>query len=224
MKLRFLTPFMLALAMTAQAPSKVQMLGPWENLEGQDASRFNGDWLAIVGDDEGNRFAHAQVKIVGGEVRIDGVDPRKVLMLLRGFELPVVKPEVSIPLIEILSPENADVGRSIGWKGSFEGKSFTVQERYPEGWTPKGSLVNKAFTVTFRQDGKGWPLFKLDGTCPDCGWEILWAGDLDGDGKLDLVTEHSPAYLSSLVQIWLSSKAKPGHALGLAASHMSASD
>ena len=54
----------------------------------------------------------------------------------------------------------------------------------------------------------------------DAGNRILhWAGDLDGDGALDLVVNASDHYNASVLQLWLSSAADGGAPLGLAATH-----
>ncbi|MHB0972566.1 MAG: hypothetical protein ACYC7A_18020 [Thermoanaerobaculia bacterium] len=50
--------------------------------------------------------------------------------------------------------------------------------------------------------------------------DVFWAGDLDRDGKLDLVTNLSPKYSVWHVKLWLSSKAGEGELVGLAAAEM----
>jgi|GEM_PF-3845144 len=58
---------------------------------------------------------------------------------------------------------------------------------------------------------------------------LIWAGDLDGDGKLDLITRNTPdsystqgsnsdTVISNGLNVWLSSIAKEGELMGLAAS------
>lgn len=51
---------------------------------------------------------------------------------------------------------------------------------------------------------------------PDDGLTLLWAGDLDRDGRLDLIFEGS-GMNSTNVCVWLSSRAKPGRLVGQAA-------
>lgn len=41
-------------------------------------------------------------------------------------------------------------------------------------------------------------------------WYLLWAGDLDGDGKLDFYADVSDHYNSSMPTLFLSSEAKKG--------------
>ncbi|MHB0972564.1 MAG: hypothetical protein ACYC7A_18030 [Thermoanaerobaculia bacterium] len=59
--------------------------------------------------------------------------------------------------------------------------------------------------------------------CEGCDYgplHIKWAGDLDGDGELDLITNFSWKYSISHVKVWLSSKAAKGELVGLVAAEM----
>jgi len=57
-----------------------------------------------------------------------------------------------------------------------------------------------------------------DGDVPDFkGLRLIWAGDLDGDGKLDLLVDITNHYNGSGSALFLSSKAKSGEIVGLAA-------
>lgn len=49
---------------------------------------------------------------------------------------------------------------------------------------------------------------------------IRWAGDLDRDGRLDLITNFSPKYSVHHVKLWLSSISGEGEIVGLAAAEM----
>jgi hypothetical protein len=53
-------------------------------------------------------------------------------------------------------------------------------------------------------------LYVLKGWDGDVDWELRWAGDLDGDGKLDLYADLSYHYNVSERRLFLSSRAKPG--------------
>lgn len=46
--------------------------------------------------------------------------------------------------------------------------------------------------------------------CDDCGWGIYWAGDLDGDGKLDLYLDLANHYNVGQYRLFLSSPAEKG--------------
>ena len=48
---------------------------------------------------------------------------------------------------------------------------------------------------------------------------LLWAGDLDGDGRLDLVLDESDHYNVTETTLYLSSTAAPGALVGRAGRH-----
>ncbi|MBM4267876.1 MAG: hypothetical protein FJ144_14900 [Deltaproteobacteria bacterium] len=66
-------------------------------------------------------------------------------------------------------------------------------------------------------------LAKLDGCCNDTWPGIVWAGDLDRDGKIDLLLNLSIHYAAGNLVLFLSSAAKPGELLGEVARFESAS-
>jgi hypothetical protein len=54
-------------------------------------------------------------------------------------------------------------------------------------------------------------------SCDEPHFSVQWAGDLDGDGRLDLVTTFSPKYSWYPRRLYLSSAAAPGDLVGLVA-------
>lgn len=50
---------------------------------------------------------------------------------------------------------------------------------------------------------------------------LLWAGDLDRDGKIDLIMDTTDNYNCRILTLFLSSKAKPGQLVKQVASHLS---
>ena len=54
-------------------------------------------------------------------------------------------------------------------------------------------------------------------SCDEPHFSVQWAGDLDGDGRLDLVTTFSPKYSWYPRRLWLSTAAAPGELVGLVA-------
>jgi hypothetical protein len=67
-------------------------------------------------------------------------------------------------------------------------------------------------TLTLHGGGISQTLFSL--TEHDAAsWQLLWAGDLDGDGKLDLLLNLSAHYNVSARRLFLSSAARQGEAV-----------
>src|SRR5690606_20276645 len=56
-----------------------------------------------------------------------------------------------------------------------------------------GEYPGKGSTLTLAANGKEQVLRFLPDGCNDCAWTLIWAGDLDSDGRLDLfmdLTDH----------------------------------
>jgi hypothetical protein len=53
-------------------------------------------------------------------------------------------------------------------------------------------------------------LFALSGSASEPIWKLVWAGDLDGDGKLDIYVDMSDHYNVSMKRLFLSSQAPRG--------------
>jgi hypothetical protein len=60
-------------------------------------------------------------------------------------------------------------------------------------------------------------LYSADGFADDPHFDVYWAGDLDGDGKLDLVVDFSRKYSVLSYRLLLSTRARPGQLVGDAA-------
>ncbi len=70
-------------------------------------------------------------------------------------------------------------------------------------------LPNKAkLVLTFGASNQ--VLYSLAGCGDDAGWSLIWAGDLDGDGKLDLYVNVTQHYNVSERKLFLSSQAQKG--------------
>jgi hypothetical protein len=63
-------------------------------------------------------------------------------------------------------------------------------------------------------DGVAQMLYQLPENPDMPSWSLLWAGDLDGDSKLDLYLDVSHHYNVSEKRLFLSSLAKPGQLVG----------
>ena len=142
----------------------------------------------------------------------------------------------SLPAVEALAllrgaglkPGPLDGATLTGPREGLAGKSFSLgARRYtldvasgcgrragPCGWTLSDGAIRQTVAeleVTRTADGS------LDTDSANTG--LIWAGDLDGDGRLDLILDVSNHYNAvAQVRVFLSSRAAPGRLVGEAAS------
>lgn len=81
-----------------------------------------------------------------------------------------------------------------------------------EGQPPSPGLPQRA-TLRLHIGAISQPLFSMT-SHDEATWKLLWAGDLDGDGKLDLLLNLSTHYNVSTRRLFLSSGAKKGQMVG----------
>lgn len=72
-------------------------------------------------------------------------------------------------------------------------------------------------TVILTQGDRTQVLYSAEGFADDPHFNVYWAGDLDGDGKLDLVVDFSRKYSVLSYRLLLSTQARPGQLVGDAA-------
>ncbi|HEY9402552.1 MAG TPA: hypothetical protein VIQ24_07645 [Pyrinomonadaceae bacterium] len=75
--------------------------------------------------------------------------------------------------------------------------------------TPVGYVVENSRLI-LSTGAKSQVIFSVEQP-DDAGWSLLWAGDLDGDGKLDLYMDLHNKYNSSQRRLFLSSQASRGN-------------
>lgn len=93
--------------------------------------------------------------------------------------------------------------------GDQEYRIKTVGKQYPLAGELQGQSGFDARLVL--TDGKTTQtLYSIKGSVETKNWYLLWAGDADGDGKLDLYVETSPHYNGWDGRLFLSSQAMPG--------------
>jgi len=66
------------------------------------------------------------------------------------------------------------------------------------------------YTITLQSGGTKQKVLHHKQIGADSAPSLLWCGDLDGDGKLDLIMDTTDNYNASIVTVFLSGKAKPG--------------
>jgi hypothetical protein len=80
-------------------------------------------------------------------------------------------------------------------------------------WSETASMGRtKGFVVKLESGGLEQVLF-VNPICEGCGWELMWGGDLDGDGKLDLLLATTDQENFGTLRLFLSTAAEPGQAM-----------
>ncbi|MDQ6652952.1 MAG: hypothetical protein M3Y84_09420 [Acidobacteriota bacterium] len=141
--------------------------------------------------------------------RVDVDSPLKPLFLLK--EATVLKEG---PVITLYSaPQDFDKSleksRPINFK--LNGTSYVLNVAAPEG---AGKCRETAFPpearLVLERGDSQQTLYSLEGCGNDPVWYLLWAGDLDHDGKLDLYVNVTQHYNVSEKRLFLSSQASQG--------------
>ncbi len=157
----------------------------------------SGAWLALVKQPSGSYLVRTEVKlspcmnpIFGPATEVNsGVS---ALALLRGVRKEFVEPGKRIPVIETLWSVPAQSGGSFpGGKGiargQFQGRSIEIWSEWVVSrdggpWEVRMRLGDRVQTVFHASQ------------CDECTWRPTFVGDLDGDGKPDLILEASDHY------------------------------
>jgi hypothetical protein len=75
--------------------------------------------------------------------------------------------------------------------------------------TLQGFTEGKVHRVVLTQGGQTQTIYEQNGGGRE-GWSVHWAGDLDGDGKLDFVLDADQRYEIHTTRLFLSSRAQAG--------------
>jgi len=200
-----------------------------------DPVRGGGDWWGIFPEGEGYTFQPVRVRVEAVVDPLADGDTRKT-----ATQITVPGKTEDIPLIRGLMSSVAGPLKSLkpekNWGYIAPGNSITL----PWVGAPKEIL---SISAEGREERKNHPRFgSIDGvdyklrlnrrveketttqviaSLPVLraleGPELLWAGDLDRDGKLDLLYNLSSFYIDTELALFLSSAAKEGELVGLVA-------
>lgn len=180
--------------------------------EGEAEFQSGGGWIGLVPSQDG--FAWAALRIKAEKVHDPiGDDPRErrratkidldtpgsaePLFLLRGLPQLATKPVRTC----FDRSENGSFLEQNPILLTCEAVAYSVQ-------------VTNQKVLQLKHAGKIQTLFQWPQGLSDQHAELIWAGDLDGDGKLDLLIDHSDHYNSSGLALYLSTWAGAGQLVG----------
>jgi hypothetical protein len=204
-----------------------------------DPVRGGGDWWGIFPEDEGYTLQPVRARVEAVVNPLADGDTRKTatqitvpgdlqdIPLLRGLKSAAAGPLVS------LKPS-----KSWGFLPPGETIELTMQRDVLESEMkivasgravakepgPSDSTIVSAYELRLIQDAANEKRTQLLVALPefwrfsyDTGPELMWAGDIDRDGKLDLLYNLRTFYMYTDLALFLSSAAKEGELVGLVA-------
>lgn len=209
MKRFALLPFALSLALAQSSPS-FELLEPGD-FHGEEITRSPGHWLGLVEQD--GRYSLKDVEITIDPVKDDLLDsddqmtgksvkantPARALFFVRGARFHAGEVPTALDPKDEPTPLTTTTFRFLGKETVIEATGLD-ENKMPR----KGShLVVQSGNI--RQ-----VIYEIRQDPNDAYWQILWAGDLDHDGKLDLYVQASFHYNVAEHRLFLSSEAQPG--------------
>lgn len=209
--IRFALVLTSCLAIGGERP-KLQMIltGDWHGDEVQ--TRSGEQWLALVDDQiepvvvKVERFhdglVDAAEERTGKRVVVSGADDYTVL--LRGVSARTVERSVRSELLRGQSGAKAQLVLSTD--------ALTLETRLLH--VSAGEESDAIFEIVISGGG----LSQAIGRTTEASIEPIWSGDLDGDGRIDLIIDTSEHYNVFAPMLFLSTEAGEGEIVGAAAS------
>ncbi len=181
---------------------KPELLLTGDYSEKEVSPKAAGVWWALCPGQD--RWARAEVRI--SRIKNGMVDTGEA-MTGRRVETSVCANPVL--LARGLQPGSTPVVPAATWsleadKEAFSGTWKDQPFRIGSEHLPKGGL-----RLTLQSGDQRQVLFESEWV-DDASWSLNWAGDLDGDGRLDLVLQASPKYSIQIHRLFLSTQAGPG--------------
>ncbi|MEZ5425194.1 MAG: hypothetical protein R2747_02910 [Pyrinomonadaceae bacterium] len=135
----------------------------------------------------------------GKEVKVLGREAPLFLIRGRGF---VQSREVKTVFA---GPEL--INRNFNRDYEFSGQKYNLRVEGEKGETPEN--LNQTSALVLSRGEIKQVLYKPE-KCDDCVWQINWAGDIDGDGRLDFYMYLTDHYNVARMKLFLSSSAGKG--------------
>ena len=216
----------LSVRLTGQSPAGVQTLLETGEFHGDEVSAAGGEgWLALVahGSHDALESAGIEVTIVRDAIAdpdegpftgkkvtlagaLAGTDP---VLLVRGFRRLEPRPDVLRADIDT-ARWPTDLWSTRRVQLVLAGQRYTLRATPPNPAEP----LTKESEVLLDDGITTQVLYRMPQDPNDAEWEVLWAGDLDGDGRLDLYMNLSHHYNMTERMLFLSTAAGDGDLVG----------
>ena len=204
-------------------PQRVQILETGEGFHGDEIKARSGErWLGLYVTKGASILIESKLRIrrvvdvvvdekpgqmTGKAVGVD--QPGKPIFLVK--DAPMLRPGKVVTIFRANSEYNQSLGERKQMSLKLGGQIYQLKVVAQSRQLGTDTLTDgKLFLIA----GKTQQLLRRLGAGhndpPAAYWELLWAGDLDGDGKLDLYADLTGHYNLSQRKLFLSSQAKPG--------------
>ena len=216
----------LSVRLVGQSPAGPQVLLETGEFHGDEVTATGGEgWLALVahGSHDALEAATIEVTIVRDSLvdpdegpftgkmvalagALAGTDP---VLLVRGFPRLEPRPDVLRAEIDTASwPTSLWTTRRVQFV--LAGQRYTLRVTPSDPAQP----LTKRSEVLLEDGVTPQVLHRMPRDPDDAEWEVLWAGDLDGDGRLDLYMNLSYHYNMTHRMLFLSTAAGAGELVG----------
>jgi hypothetical protein len=216
----------LSVRLAGQSPAGVQTLLETGEFHGDEVTTASGaGWLALLAygshdaleavaievttvrdsllDPDEGPFTGKEVTLAGA---LAGTDP---VLVVRGVPRLEPRPDVLRAEIDTDSwPTSLSTTRRVQFV--LAGQRYTLRATPPNPAEP----LTKGSEVLLDDDLTTQVLYRMPQDPNDAEWEVLWAGDLDGDGRLDLYMNLSHHYNMIERMLFLSTAAGAGDLVG----------
>lgn len=214
--------------------AKILLVETGEGFHGDEVKARNGDrWLGLYVTRRGSFLAESTVTVRRVFDPIMDEDERKPTgkdederkptgksVSVSGREAPVflvknagmLKPGEATTIYRGGREEAHSFGRKTHVTLKLGGQTYQLRVVSPKRLSPEapGRLPPDA-KLTLTSGSSVQTLYSLNKGSGDIDWYLLWAGDVDGDGKLDLYLSLSYHYNIEQRRLYLSSQAKAGN-------------
>lgn len=198
---------------SASQPAAILITGQWHAEEVSKSSA--GSWLALELGPSRAFLERTEAKLSPCEDAITGSGTKvqctsKANILLRGVRKDSVRlgARLELTMARMTRQQNgasSSIPEQGRWAGEFEG---TKVEIWSEALVSQDAPEERHPWVLRLKVGDRVQSILRSTMCDECSWEPIFVGDLDGDGKPDLIMQASDHYNVSIHRLYLSSAAE----------------